>query len=191
MSRLPLRTIADAPDESKGLLTAAEKTNGFLPNLLRILANAPVALETYVTVSGINARSSLPLIEREAVQITAATIHGCGFCVAGHTAIAEKKARMAPSVIGALRSRASFDDPKINAIARFTEAVIASRGAVSDDALTAFRDAGFDDQAALEVVLGVSLATLCNFANNLGQPPLNEQLVPYRWTPPATPSVVE
>lgn len=191
MSRLPLRTIADAPDESKGLLTAAEKTNGFLPNLLRILANAPVALETYVTVSGINARSSLSLIEREAVQITAATIHGCGFCVAGHTAIAEKKARMAPSIIGALRSRASVDDPKINAIARFTEAVIASRGAVSDDALTVFRDAGFDDQAALEVVLGVSLATLCNFANNLGQPPLNEQLVPYRWTPPATRSVAE
>ena len=191
MSRLPLRTIADAPDESKGLLTAAEKTNGFLPNLLRILANAPVALETYVTVSGINARSSLSLIEREAVQITAATIHGCGFCVAGHTAIAEKKARMAPSIIGALRSRASVDDPKINAIARFTEAVIASRGAVSDDALKVFRDAGFDDRAALEVVLGVSLATLCNFANNLGQPPLNEQLVPYRWTPPATPSVAE
>lgn len=191
MSRLPLRTIADAPDESKGLLTAAEKTNGFLPNLLRILANAPVALEAYVTVSGINARSSLSLIEREAVQITAATIHGCGFCVAGHTAIAEKKARMAPSIIGALRSRASVDDPKINAIARFTEAVIASRGAVSDDALTVFRDAGFDDQAALEVVLGVSLATLCNFANNLGQPPLNEQLVPYRWTPPATRSVAE
>ncbi len=191
MSRLPLRTIADAPDESKGLLTAAGKTNGFLPNLLRILANAPVALEAYVTVSGINARSSLPLIEREAVQIIAATIHGCGFCVAGHTAIAEKKARMAPSIIGALRSRASVDDPKINAIARFTEAVIASRGAVSDDALTVFRDAGFDDQAALEVVLGVSLATLCNFANNLGQPPLNEQLVPYRWTPPATRSVAE
>jgi hypothetical protein len=30
-------------------------------------------------------------------------------------------------------------------------------------------------------VLGVSLATLCNFANNLGQPPLNPQFEPYRW----------
>ena len=187
MSRLPLRTSADAPDEIKGALTAAEKTNGFLPNLLRILANAPVALETYLTVSGINARSSLALSEREAVQITAAAVHGCSFCVAGHTAIAEMKAQMDPSIIAALRGRTSVDAPKINAIARFTEAVIACRGAVSDDELATFKHAGFDDQAALEVVLGVSLATLCNFANNLGQPPLNEQMAPYRWTPPAVP----
>jgi hypothetical protein len=54
------------------LLLAAEKRNGFLPNLLRILANAPVALETYLTVSGINARSSLSIAERETVLITAA-----------------------------------------------------------------------------------------------------------------------
>jgi uncharacterized peroxidase-related enzyme len=190
MSRLPLRTIADAPDETKGTLTTAEKTNGFLPNLLRILANAPVALETYLTVSAINARSSLALDEREAVQITAAAVHGCGFCVAGHTAIATKKAEMAPSVIAALRGRIAVDAPRINAVARFTEAVIASRGAVSDGALATFKQAGFDEQAALEVVLGVSLATLCNFANNLGQPPLNEQLVRYQWTP-STPSVAE
>jgi hypothetical protein len=31
------------------------------------------------------------------------------------------------------------------------------------------------------VVLGVSLATLCNFANNLGGAPLNPQFEPYRW----------
>jgi hypothetical protein len=36
----------------------------------------------------------------------------------------------------------------------------------------------------LEVVLGVSLATLCNFANNLAQNELNPQLAAYRWTPP-------
>jgi hypothetical protein len=55
MSRLPLRTIADVPDDSKGEPTAAEKTNGFPPNLTRILGDAPVAVATYLTVSGINA----------------------------------------------------------------------------------------------------------------------------------------
>jgi alkylhydroperoxidase family enzyme len=62
--------------------------------------------------------------------------------------------------------------------------VIASRGAVSTDELGKFRAKGFDDAAALEVVLGVSLATLCNFANNLGQPPLNPELEPFKWTGP-------
>lgn len=188
MSRLPLRTIEDAPAEAKDRLVTAEKANGYLPNLLRVLANAPVALETYLTVGAINARASLTLAEREAVQITVAATHGCGFCVAGHTAISYKKAGLNEDIVDALRGRAAVPDPRLDAVARFTEAVIAGRGAVSDDALAAFKAAGFDDRAALEVVLGVSLATLCNFANNLGQPPLNDELSAWRWEPDTVPA---
>lgn len=183
MSRLPLRTIDDAPEEAKESLIAAEKNNGFLPNLLRVLANAPVALEAYLTVSAINGSSSLTLPEREAVQITAAATHECGFCVAGHTAISYRKAGLGEDVIEALRKKKRVSDVRLDALARFTEALIASRGAVPDDALAAFKAAGFSDKQALEVVLGVSLATLCNFANSLGQPPLNPELAPYRWEP--------
>ena len=186
MSRLPLRTIEDAPDQAKAALAAAEKNNGFLPNLLRVLANAPVALETYLTVSGINARSNLTLAEREVVQITAAATHGCGFCVAGHTAVATKKAGMDNETVRALRQIAPVADPRLASLARFTSAVIGSRGRVDDAELADFRSAGFTDGNALEVVLGVSLATLCNFANNLGQPPLNPQLEPFRWDAPDT-----
>lgn len=191
MSRLPLRSVADAPDEARRRLEAAEKNNGFLPNLVRLLANAPVALETYQTVSEINGRASLTLAEREAVQITAAATHGCGFCVAGHTAVATKKAKLDGDVIEALRSRAEVPDPRLDAVARFTEAVIATRGAVSDADLGKFKAAGFDDQAALEVVLGVSLATLCNFANNLGRPELNPQLAAYEWKGAGSPAAAE
>lgn len=191
MSRLPLRTIEDAPEEAKTALATAEKNNGYLPNLLRVLANAPVALETYLTVSGINARASLPLAEREAVQITAAATHGCGFCVAGHSAISDKKAKLGRGVIDALRNKTTVPDAGLDAVARFTEEVIASRGNVSDEALAAFKKAGFGDQQALEVVLGVSLATLCNFANNLGQPPLNPQMETYRWEPSAIAAAAE
>lgn len=191
MSRLPLLTIEDAPEDARERLVAAEKNNGYLPNLLRVLANAPVALETYLTVGGINGRASLTLAEREAVQITAAATHGCGFCVAGHTAISYKKAGLDEGVVNALRGKDRVPDARLDAVARFTEAVIATRGAVSDDALATFKAAGFDDRQALEVVLGVSLATLCNFANNLGQPPLNPQLEPYRWEPGALPAAAE
>jgi uncharacterized peroxidase-related enzyme len=190
MSRLPLRTIEDAPEASKDFLTAAEKRKGFLPNLLRVLANAPVALETYLTVSRINARSSLSLAEREAVQITAAATHGCGFCVAGHTAIAYKQAGLAEGTVDPLRNLGPVPDARLEAVARFTKAVIATRGRVDDRDLEVFKLAGFTDQAALEVVLGVSLATLCNFANNLAGPALNPQLEPYRWSG-VTPAIVE
>ncbi|MBN8960520.1 MAG: carboxymuconolactone decarboxylase family protein [Rhizobiales bacterium] len=181
MARLPILTVETAPEASREGVTKAEKANGFIPNLIGLLANAPVALETYQTVSGINARSGLSLAEREAVQITAAATHGCGFCVAGHTAVATKKAGLKEDVVNALRANAKVPDAKLNAVADFTRAVIRSRGAVADAELATFKAAGFNDANALEVVLGVSLATLCNFANNLGKPDLNPQLQPYAW----------
>ena len=80
MSRIPLQTIASSTNDAKPRLAAAEKSNGFLPNLLGVLANAPAALEACLTLSAINGKA---LAEREVGQITAAATHDCGFCVAG------------------------------------------------------------------------------------------------------------
>lgn len=182
MSRLPLLSTEEAPVEVQSSLKFFEDRAGYLPNLLRILANAPAALESYLTVGRINAKASLDLAEREAIQITAAATHGCGFCVAGHTVAAYEKAKLDQDTVLALRTLQPVKDPKIAAVADFTRAVIRSRGAVTDEELTQLRNAGFGDGAALEVILGVSLATLSNFANNLGQAPLNSELKPYEWS---------
>lgn len=183
MSRLRLHTPESAPEASRPYLQRAQAANGFLPNLVASLANAPTALETYLTVAEINGRSGLSLAERETVQITAAAIHGCGFCVAGHTAVALKKAQLEPQLVESIRAQTPLSDPRLDAVAVFTRAVIATRGAVSDETLAAFHASGFSDANALEVILGVSLATLCNFANNLAQNELNPELAAYRWAP--------
>src|SRR5471032_3081519 len=117
MSRLPLQTIESAPEASRPYLEQALANNGFLPNLVASLANAPTALETYLTVAGINGRSGLTLAEREVVQITAAAIHGCGFCVAGHTATVLKKARLPQPLVYEIRDLAPLSDAKLDAVA--------------------------------------------------------------------------
>ncbi|CAB3779546.1 hypothetical protein LMG28614_00867 [Paraburkholderia ultramafica] len=183
MSRLPLHTVETAAEESRPYLKTALANNGFLPNLVASLASSPAALEAYLTLGQINGRSGLTLAEREVIQITAAAVHGCAFCVAGHTAVALKKAGLAPELVAALREQKPLADARLNAVATFTRSVIATRGAVEHLSLAAYRAAGFSDANALEVVLGVSLATLCNFANNLAQNELNVQLEEYRWTP--------
>ena len=55
----------------------------------------------------------------------------------------------------------------------------ASRGAVADNAYRRFIDAGYSEAQALDVVLGISLATLCNFANTLAGTAINPELQPY------------
>jgi uncharacterized peroxidase-related enzyme len=179
MSRLAIQTLDTAHDDAKERLANVKKSNGFIPNLIGVLANAPTALETYQVVGAINGRNSFSAAEREVIQITAAARNGCGFCVAGHTAIARKKLQMPEPLLEALRAKQALDDPKLNALALFTLAVIEERGQVSDDELQAFLAAGYSQAQALEVVLGVSLATLCNYANNLAKTPINPELQPY------------
>lgn len=176
MTRLTLHTPASVPEGSRAFVEKVQANNGFLPNLIGVLANAPEALETYLTVGQINAKGALTLSEREVVQITAARIHGCDFCVAGHTKIALKQAKLLDAQVIALQNGTDTGDAKLDAVRRFAEAVIATRGAVADAALEDFRTAGYNDQQALDVVLGVSLATLCNFANNLARSTVNPEL---------------
>ena len=180
MSQFPIHTIETAPQAAKEALKAVKNVNGFIPNLIGVLANAPTALETYRTVGGINGRNSLTAVEREVVQITAAVVNGCGFCVAGHTKIALKLLKLEEALVNQIRSTARIQqDAKLDALARFTLTVILQKAKLTQAQQQAFYDAGYTKENALDVVLGVSLATLCNYANNLADTPINPELQPF------------
>lgn len=183
MTRLPLLSVDQAPAEVQPALEQAVKGSGFLSNLLALLSNAPVALQAYQDMSALNAKASLSLKEREIVQLVAGTIHGCKFCVAGHTALATNKAKLDAADIEALRDKRYGDiaEPKLRALALFTEQIILTRAYVTDEVLADFYAAEYGPQQALEVIVGVGLATICNFANNLAHTPLNAQLEAYQW----------
>lgn len=176
MSRLDVQTVETATRDVAERLAAVKKSTGFVPNLLGVLGNAPTAIEAYQTVSSINARNSLTPTEREVVQITAAVRNGCNFCTAGHTKIAQKKLRLPQALIDGLRHTQALEDVKLNALAVFTLAMIEERGKVSDEQLQSFQDAGYSSENVLDVVLGVSLASLCNYANNVAQTVINPEL---------------
>ena len=177
MSAFPIHTIESAPEAAKESLKAVQNANGFIPNLIGVLANAPTALETYRTVGAINGRNSLTAAEREVVQITAAVVNGCGFCVAGHTKIALKVLKLEETLVNQIRATARIEqDDKLDALARFTLAVILQKAKLTAAQQQVFYAAGYTQENAIDVVLGVSLATLCNYVNNLAATPINPEL---------------
>jgi uncharacterized peroxidase-related enzyme len=185
MSRLSLHTVDDAPEAAQASLELVVSKNGYLPNLYRLLANSPVALEAYHALSAIIARGNFSIGERETIQITAAATQKCGICVAGHTALAYQKAGLTQQVVDALRDSKSVPDDRLDALANFTRAVLKSLGNVADNDLKAFYEAGYDEGDAVELILGLSLATLCTFTSNLGRPSLNPELAPFAWMDPS------
>lgn len=180
MARLTVNTLETAPEQAKERMEMVQKANGFIPNLIGVLANSPQALEMYQEVGKINSRTSLTPEEIEVVQITAAAHNGCDFCVAGHTKIGTLKLKMPENVLNALRARTTIEDnAKYQALAQFTMQLIDKRGKVSDEELAAVKAAGYSEQNILDVVLGVALATLCNYANNVAQNDINPELLAY------------
>lgn len=55
MSRLPVYSADSAPADSRPMVEKVQTNNGFVPNLIGVLAGAPQALETYLGVGVINA----------------------------------------------------------------------------------------------------------------------------------------
>lgn len=177
MARLTVNTLETAPEKAKERVEMVQKANGFIPNLIGVLANSPQALEMYQEVGKMNSRNSLTPEEIEVVQITAAAHNGCDFCVAGHTKIGTLKLKMPENVLNALRARTTIEDnAKYQALAQFTMQLIDKRGKVSDEELAAVKAAGYSEQNILDVVMGVALATLCNYANNVAQNGINPEL---------------
>lgn len=117
------------------------------------------------------------------MQLVAATDNGCTFCVAGHTALAKNKAKLSPEIVEELRDQAALSDTKLNALSTFSRQVLLNKGAVDEAEIQAFFAAGYTQQQALDVILGLSLATLCNYANSLARTELNSQLATHRWEP--------
>ena len=62
-----------------------------------------------------------------------------------------------------------MDDPKLGALARFVVALNEKRGFVSDENLTAFRDAGYTDGHVAEVIAAYALNVYTNYFNHVNQ----------------------
>jgi len=184
MSTFPKHTEQSAPEAARPLLLGAKAKLGFIPNLYAHLAEAPVVLEAYFGLSAEFEKTSLTPAERQVVLLAASVENGCEFCVAAHSMIAIKMAGVAADIVADLRSRKTLTDARLDALACFTRAVVSLRGWVSEGPLSSFLNAGFNQQQSLEVVLGVTMKTLSNYANHLTGTQTNTELSAFAWKRP-------
>ncbi|MBC7578748.1 MAG: carboxymuconolactone decarboxylase family protein [Tardiphaga sp.] len=167
MSRIPtFATIDAAPEAARPLLEAVKQQMGSVPNLFRVVANSPAALEGYLGLNGALAKGRLDARTRQRIAVAVAEINGCGYCLSAHTYIGKNIAKLDDAELTANRSGAS-NDPKADAAVRFAAQVVVARGHVSDAELAAVKVAGYDDAQIVEIVLHVALNTLTNYVNEV------------------------
>jgi len=180
MPNFPIHSVETAPADSKPILSAVEKQMGFLPNLLGMFAESPVALDAYTTVMDIFERSSFSNAEKQTILLTASHVNGCDYCMAAHSTLAGMK-RVPGDIIEALRSGARLSDPKLEALAALTRSIVETRGWPDETIRDAFFAAGYAPSQYLEVVVGVTVKTLTNYSNHAAGTPLDVAFEPARW----------
>ncbi len=180
MTTFPLHSSETAPEGSKPILAAAQKKFGFVPNLFRVMAEAPAAAEAYLTVMDIFERSSLSDAEKQTVLLSASFVNGCDYCMAAHTAVAAMK-NVPSGIVEALRTGAVLPDAKLNALAVLTRSVVETRGWPTEAAKEAFFAAGYGTSAYLEVIVGVTVKTLSNYVNHAADTPLDTAFEAHKW----------
>lgn len=169
MSRIPTPlTIEAAPAAARTALEAVKKQLGSVPNLFRVVANSPAALEGYLALSGALAKGSLDAKMRERIALAVAELNGCAYCLSAHTYLAKNLAKLDDAEITANRNGAS-NDLKADAAVRFARKIMEARGHVTDADIAAVRAAGFDDAQVIEIVLHVALNTLTNYVNEVAR----------------------
>lgn len=169
MSRFTIpTTIEAAPSASQDMLHAVKKQLGVTPNLFRLVATSPAALEGYLGLSGALGKGTIPAALGERIALAVAEINGCGYCLSAHSYLGKNLAKLDDAEMAANRSGSS-NDPKSAVAVHFAATVAKSRGHVNDRDLAAMRDAGYTDQQIIEIVLHVALNTWTNYINEVAK----------------------
>lgn len=169
MSRIPTpASIEAAPAAAQPLLVAVKQQLGVVPNLFRLVATSPAALQGYLGLNGALAKGSLDARTRERIALAVAEINGCSYCLSAHTYLGKNLAKLDDAEILANR-RGTSTDAKADAAVRFAAKIARHRGQVGDADLQAVKAAGYDDAQIVEIVLHVALNTLTNYVNEVLQ----------------------
>lgn len=167
MSRLPIPDLDSAPEASKPILNAVHKQLGTVPNMFRLVATSPAALEGFAGNNGALART-LDVKTRERIALAVAQINGCDYCLSAHTYLGLNLAKLTPEEIDRNR-RGQSGDAKADVAVRFAAKVVRERGQVSDIDIAELRDAGYSDSQIVEIVAVAAENVFTNLINIVAQ----------------------
>lgn len=152
-----------------------QKGLGFVPNLYATIAYSDTALENYLQFQ--NARTSLSKKEKEVVNLVVSQENGCRYCQSAHTVIGKMNGFTDDQILEIRTGSATFN-PKLDALAKLTQAITATQGRPDANTLNAFFEAGYTKANLIDVVLAIADKVVMNYVHNITQIPIDFPVAP-------------
>ena len=173
-------TQETAPEGSRGILSKVLETMKFIPNLMGKMAESPVTLQAYLSLSDLLKNSSFTTAQQQIIILVISLENSCTYCVAAHS-MGAKYANVTDETIEALRRGHRLQDAKLEGLRQFVQAVVHDRGMLKADQLQVFIDLGYSKANVLEVILAAAMKTISNYANHIMHTELDSAMQPYKW----------
>ncbi len=163
MSRLALIHPQHTTDERRALLGEIQQAFGAVPNMFRAVAHSPAALRSLWGAFAALGGGVLPAPLAEQIAVAVAERNACDYCLAAHTALGRKAGVSAEAMAAAQLGQSA--DPRTAAALRFALALVERRGQVAESDLLGLREAGYSDEAIVEIIAHVALNLFTNYVN--------------------------
>ena len=180
MTDFTIHTIDTAPERARAGLSAAQQKLGFIPNMMAVLAESPVALEGYQAVQSALATSSLSTAEQHFLALAISVDNGCTYCVPVYSGLSAE-AGIDQEVIDTVRDGGPINGERLSVLRDFAVAGVEKRGRVKEAKLDAFLAAGFSKAKVLEVIIAAAFKLISNYTNHIADIPLDDLFQPLSW----------
>lgn len=160
-----------AEGDAKEVLDKIKSKLGGLPNIFKVMAQAPAVVEAYLGFSGALAKSSLSAQQREAIALAVAAKNKCEYCAAAHSAMGQRAGLSGEDISAALNGKSS--DPKTQALVSLALRIVGSSGHLSEQEHAELETSGLTQQEIIETIAVVSLNIFTNYFNHIAEPEID------------------
>lgn len=173
MQRLNSVNPQVAQGRTKELLETVQQAFGVVPNTAKVMANSPAVLDSFLAFSTAMGGAKIGTKLHNQVKLTTSETNSCDYCTSILSAVAPSAGLSAADIL--VGRTGNSEDRRTKAALAFAHNVLESRGKVSDEQLSAVREAGYGDAEIVEIVASVVLGCFTNFLNNVADTTLDFQ----------------
>ncbi|SAL27455.1 alkylhydroperoxidase [Caballeronia cordobensis] len=182
MTRLTTATLETATGATADVFAKVKKSVGKVPNAFATIGtHSPDGLQAIFAIDAAVTRSELSNADIETLKLVVSEISGCDYCVAAH-ALKGKFSGLSQDVMALILAGKPTGDARRDALIRFVQVLVETRGTLPAAELDAFRAAGYSEHQVIGVSLAIASITFGNLVNRINDTvidfPLPAQLVP-------------
>ena len=178
ISRFPVPSLADLPDDVRDRILQVQDKAGFVPNVFLVLAHRPDEFRAFFAYHDalMLKDGNLSKAEREMIVVATSGANDCLYCVIAHGAILrinEKNPLIADQV--AVNHRRADLTPRRRAMLDFALKVSLRSSEVDEADYAGLREHGFTDEDAWDIAAIAAFFAMSNrLANMSGMRPNDE-----------------